>query len=156
MNPVSKELQTKVWDIVRPLTDVLGFELVDIEFVGGHRSATVRLVIDSEKGVSLEDCAKLSRAVSERFDAEQTFEQPHTLEVSSPGIDRPFWNLASYRRAMGRKIDVVLAEPLGKATFFRGVLKSVDEKGIVLVPEKGEELAIGFANIRRAHRTLEF
>ncbi|MBI3889990.1 MAG: hypothetical protein HY303_00510, partial [Candidatus Wallbacteria bacterium] len=66
------------------------------------------------------------------------------------------WSLPSYRRALDKKIDVVLTEAIGKATFLQGMLKSVDESGIVLLSEKGEELAIGFDKIKRAHRTLEF
>lgn len=153
---LSKELRQTVWEMLLPIAESTGLELVDVEFVGRHRGAIVRITVDSDSGVSLEDCSRLSKAASERLDQEDTFDQAYTLEVSSPGVDRPFRNAANYRRNLEKRIDVVLTEPLGKSTFFRGVLREVREDGIVLLSEKGEELAIGFDRIKRANRTLVF
>jgi ribosome maturation factor RimP len=133
-----------------------GLELVDVQLVGRGRSTSVRIVIDSEHGVSLEDCGSLSRAVSDELDKAELFDQSFNLEVSSPGADAPFRNLAGYRRNVGKKVEVVLTEPLGKASCLRGILEEAREDGIVLRLETGESTALRFEQIKRASRTLAF
>lgn len=152
----NNEQRERVQQIVQPLAECQGLELVDVQLVGRGRTTSVRIVIDSEQGVSLEDCGRLSREVSEELDKAELFDQSFNLEVSSPGADAPFRNLAGYRRNVGKKVDVVPTEPLGKATFLKGILEEVQEEGIVLRLETGESMALRFAQIKRASRALAF
>ncbi len=156
MDLLAKDLQDKVRELLGQLADENDLELVDVEFVGRHRGAIIRLYVDTDKGVTLQDCSRFSKICSGRFEQDEILDQAYTLEVSSPGIDRPFSGPRMYRRNVGNKIDVVLAEPVGKATFLRGTLNDAGDDGIVLLSDQGEELALKYGEIKRASRTIEF
>lgn len=142
----------------------LGFELVELERAGNARRPVLRLRIDhapvagvaEERGVTLEDCARVSRALEARLEADSRFPATYVLEVSSPGVERPLVRRADFDRFVGREIALhgrrALAE---RAKTLKGELVGVREaeggEVVVLRLEGGEELQIPRAEVTRAN-----
>src|SRR3989442_15039623 len=102
-----QDVITQVEELLRPIAARLGLETVDIALSGeGHRTV-LRVVVDRvEGGITVEECARVSEALSRQLDLYDLFEGPYTLEVSSPGLDRPLRNEADFRRCAGKKADL--------------------------------------------------
>lgn len=130
----------------------LGIE--DVEFVS--RGRIIRVFIDADDGVTIDDCALFSREMSRILDRLETLDQAYRLEVSSPGLDRPFRTLARFQRNLNRKIDVVLKEPLPKGSFVRGTLLRATAEEICVLPEgEADALALPMGQVKRATLTVE-
>ncbi|MFL6712462.1 MAG: ribosome maturation factor RimP [Sulfurifustis sp.] len=127
----------------------LGFELVDVELTGGRQHQTLRVYIDSPQGVTVDDCADVSRQLSAILDVEDPFPGTYTLEVSSPGLDRPLVTVADYRRFEGAIVKVRLATALDGRRNFTGRLASTTADGIV-VEVDNEQFHLRFDAIERA------
>jgi ribosome maturation factor RimP len=140
----------------------LGFELVDIERAGSRARPILRLRIDrpdSEpgRGVTLDECARVSRAVEARLDADEAVAERYTLEVSSPGIERPLVRERDFRRFAGRHVALLGNEPLaGRARRLEGELLGMEQDRVRLRLGDGEELDIPRAEIARAHLTFRW
>ena len=100
--------QEQLHALIAPVAASLGCELWGLEYLTQGRYTTVRIYIDREEGVSLEDCEKVSRQVSSVMDVEDPIDSEYTLEVSSPGMDRPLYTLEQYARYIGEQINVRL------------------------------------------------
>ena len=122
----------------------LGYELVDLE---SSRGGLVRIFIDSPRGISVEDCARVSNHLTRAFSVEGI--DYERLEVSSPGLDRPLKRLEDYGRFAGQKASVRLRLPRDGRRRFEGVLQGIEDGGVVLEVE-GERLRFAFAEIDRA------
>jgi ribosome maturation factor RimP len=122
----------------------LGYELVDLE---SSRGGLVRIFIDSPRGISVEDCARVSNHLTRAFAVEGI--DYERLEVSSPGLDRPLKRIEDYGRFAGQKASVRLRLPRDGRRRFEGLLAGVEE-GNVLLEVEGEQLRIAFAEIDRA------
>jgi ribosome maturation factor RimP len=118
------------------IVESLGFELADISapVVGGR--LTIRLFVHSPSGVTLDDCAAISKSVSEKLDRDDPIVGRYTLEVSSLGLDRPLQSEKDYRRRIGEKIKITYRGN-GKKITVSGILKGIDENMIVLEKEDG-------------------
>jgi len=106
--------------LFEPVIESMGYELVGVEFSTNGRHGTLRVYIDREQGVSLDDCAAISHQISGILDVEEPIKQAYDLEISSPGIDRPLFKLADYERFAGRiakKLYATASSPLD-GTFF--------------------------------------
>lgn len=110
-----------------------GLELVDVEVFRAGRRRVVRIYIGKPAGVSVQDCADMSRDLSVLFDAENLMEdEPYNLEVSSPGLDRPFKNLKDYRRNLGRPVRITCREKVEGSFQHVGKLEEATEEEVVL------------------------
>ena len=131
--------------------------LWDIELAGGHGSRTLRVFIDKEGGVTVEDCAKVSRQASLILDAEDVIEERYTLEVSSPGLTRSLKKPHDFRRALGKLALLRLRRPLGGGS---KILVTIEEANadsvIVTVKKTGLRETIAYADIARANLEIEF
>ncbi len=145
--------ETALEALLEPAVSRLGYELVGVEYHGGRR-ALLRLYIDREGGVSVEDCQRVSRQVSGLLDVEDPIPGPYTLEVSSPGLDRPLFRAADFQRFAGREVRIRTDVPLEGRRNFRGVLRGLrgDE---VLVEVDGAELALPVERIEQARLVPE-
>ena len=131
----------------------LGFELVDAELVGSSRRPTLRVYIDGPRGVTVDDCADVSRQLSAILDVENPLPGSYVLEVSSPGLDRPLVDLDDFRRFSGETVKVKLREARAGRRNFKGRLEGVSGMCVVLeVDDTGakQRVELEFANIDRA------
>ena len=127
----------------------LGFDLVDVELSGGRQHRTLRVYIDGPHGVTVDNCAEVSRQLSAILDVEDPFSGSYTLEVSSPGLDRPLVKPADFHRFEGAPIKVRLFHGLDGRRNFTGQLVETTADGVVLEVD-GERFSLPFDDIERA------
>ncbi len=137
--------------LFEPVIESMGYELVGVEFVGGGGHGTLRVYIDREDGVSLDDCAAISHQVSGILDVEEPIRQAYDLEISSPGIDRPLFKLEDYERFAGSTAKIKMAVATEGRRNFKGRLQGVAGPGLVKIEVDGEEFSLPFADIARAN-----
>ncbi|OOF38603.1 ribosome maturation factor RimP [Rodentibacter rarus] len=133
----------------------LGCELWGIECQRAGRFMTVRLFIDKEGGVTVDDCADVSRQVSAILDVEDPIADKYNLEVSSPGLDRPLFTLNQYERYVGQDIAIHLRIPVMDRRKWQGKLERIENDMLVLVVE-GQEQVFVFGNIQKANVIAKF
>ena len=141
--------------LIEPVVDQNGFELVDVELGGTSRQQLVRVFIYRSEGVSIEDCVRMSRALSAMFDIEDPMPGRYTLEVSSPGLDRPLKTTADFKRNMGERLQITTTETVGGDQTHRGVLEVADQTGIGLNVE-GSIRRIEYNQIAKARIEIPF
>lgn len=142
-------------------TEAMGFELVELERAGSKARPVLRVRVDRPdskpgEGISLEDCARVSRALEEYLDALPALAQNYVLEVSSPGVERPLVRRGDYERFRGHEVAVRGYAPLaGRGRRLQGELLGLDEgpdgEGVRLRLEDGEEVVVPREGIARAH-----
>ena len=135
--------------LVRPVVEGLGLELWGLEYRPQKNSALLRIFIDSESGVSLDDCSDVSEQLSALFDVEDPIPVAYTLEVSSPGLDRVLFEPEQYRRFLGHRMKVRLKFPVEGRRRATGELEAVESDRIV-VNVDGEPFEVPFDAIDRA------
>ncbi len=136
--------------LLQPVVEELGYSLWEIECSPGQGSGYVRLYLDAEAGITVEDCARVSRAVSEVLDAEDPIPGEYTLEVSSPGLERPLRTAEHFGRFVGETVFVELAQPQDGRRRFLGPLVAADGKTIE-VEVDGQRHVLPVSGIRKAH-----
>ena len=127
-------------DLVGPIAVALGYELWGIEYLSHGKQSIVRIYIDSPDGIDVDDCAKLSRQVSSVFDVEDPIMGEYTLEVSSPGMDRPLFTLEQFSRYVGEQVKVRLRSPFDGRRNFSGQMTGVEGDDIVVAVDDHEYL----------------
>ncbi len=145
----------------RPLLASQGLELVELEFKKEGRDMVLRLFIDREGGINLDDCASVSRELSELLDVEDVIPENYTLEVSSPGLNRPLKKPSDYERYRGRLIKVrtfdLLADDGGNLRkTFLGELLGLENGVIHLRLTEGQTAAIPLDKVAKANLEFEF
>lgn len=135
--------------ILEPTVEGLGYELTDLEAKFGGQNGLLRIFIDRDEGIGLEDCEKVSLAVSALLDVEDPVPGHYSLEVSSPGTDRTLTKLAHFERFTGETVKVQLRFPKEGRRRFRGKLLSANEDNIV-VEVDGESHTLTMATIDTA------
>jgi ribosome maturation factor RimP len=152
---MSKSVLAKVRQLVEPLVTGLGLELVDVEYVKEGPHWYLRIYIDKDGGVDIDDCATASHKISEILDRENPIPQAYMLEVSSPGIERPLRKREDYEKFKGELVSVYVSEPYQGFSCFTGNLIGLIEDNVVLEYE-GQKIAIPFHQVERAHLSFEF
>lgn len=152
------EVGDRLRALCRSGVEALGFELVDVELAGGGRSPTLRIYIDSPRGdgITVDDCADVSRQLSAVFDVEDPLPGSYTLEVSSPGLDRPLVKPADFRSRIGAAVKVKLRRPdaTGRRNF-AGALVEASDSGIVVEVDR-QRFDLPYAAIERARLVPKF
>lgn len=142
--------------LAEPVLERLGYELVLVELARERQGAVLRLFVDKEGGVTLEDCARISREVGAVLDVEDPIEGAYHLEVSSPGLDRPLVRERDFVRFAGRRARIVTHEErVGGRRTFRGVLQGVEGDAVLLLVD-GQPMRIPLAEIARANVEYQF
>ncbi len=136
--------------LLRPLVEGLGYELWELEYSAARGNGCVRLYIDAPAGITLEDCERVSRAVSEQLDAADPIPGQYTLEVSSPGLDRPLRTAAQFGRYVGETVFVELAQPFEGRRRFKGPLLAAGPATIE-VDVDGRRWSLPITGLRKAH-----
>ncbi len=135
-----------------------GFELVDVELTRSPGGTLVRLYVDKEGGIGLEDLESVSHEVSAILDAEDPINSSYTLEVSSPGLDRPLNSEADYRRFLGRLVRLSSYEPVDGRRHWTGRLTAFEDGvlEVALETEGGKVARVPFAKISHGRLEVEF
>lgn len=127
--------------MIAPVVEALGCEFWGLEYLSSGRLALLRIYIDrAEEGVTVEDCEKVSRQVSSLMDVEDPISGEYTLEVSSPGLERPLYNLEQFQRYVGEDVALKLRFPYEGRRKFKGRLNGVEGEDILLVVDDHEYL----------------
>lgn len=150
MSPIEENLL----QLLEPAVAGMGCELVGIVYRGNPRNALLRLYIDKPGGVDLDDCTRVSRHVSGVLDVEDPISTQYTLEVSSPGLDRPIFKSEDYNRFAGEKVRLRLQAPLDGRRRLAGVLRGLQGDEVV-VEENGIEINVPLSQIDKANLELE-
>lgn len=146
MTKQEKELEK----IILPVTEKLGYELYDVEYVKEGQDWYVRLYIDNEKGIDLDDCEKVSDAVGEELDRVDPIATAYLLEVSSCGLERKLREKKHFEAAIGKNVEIKLFKTINKSKTISGILKEVTDAEILVCTEEGTEEGISFDNISNA------
>jgi ribosome maturation factor RimP len=141
-------------NLLEPTVERLGYELVDLEVRLGGKGGLVRLYIDKPDGIDLDDCEKVSLAVSALLDVEDPVPGNYNLEVSSPGLDRKLTKVEHFQRFAGETVKVQMRFPIDGRRRFRGTLVSSDEENIV-VEVDGESFSLPLKTIDTARLVPE-
>ena len=129
-----------------------GIEIVTVEVVGGRKSPTIRVFIDQEDGVSFDVLSSAQAWINDLMDQIDPFPGAYTLEVSSPGIDRPLRTLEHFNRFVGEKVQLKTSEPIDGRSHWTGVLKGTDGEDVLLeVDGLADIQAIPYQSIKRAN-----
>ncbi|MDG2916449.1 ribosome maturation factor RimP [Bisgaard Taxon 10/6] len=148
-------LEQNLQEMLQGSVEDLGFELWGIECQRAGRFMTVRLFIDKEGGVSVDDCADVSRQVSAILDVEDPIADKYNLEVSSPGLDRPLFTLSQYERFIGEDIALHLRIPMLDRRKWQGKLEKIENDMVTLIVD-GQPQVFVFGNIQKANIIPKF
>ncbi len=155
------EIRSRVQALALTILDSMGLELVEIEYRRAGREALLRLYIDREGGVTLDDCADFSRELSTLLDIEDFIPCEYTLEVSSPGLDRPLKTEADYVKFAGRLVKVKTYEPYqddagNRRKTFLGRLDGLRDGVVVISLKEGQTASIPLELVAKANLEFEF
>ena len=127
----------RVQEVILPILWALGLELVEVVCMGQGPRSVVRVLIDKPGGVTVTDCEQAHKALGPALDVADPFPHAYTLEVSSPGLDRPFKRLQDYQRAIGKEVSLKLRQPLNGQWRVIGRLVEADEQAVSLAVSIG-------------------
>ena len=140
--------------LLEPAVTALGFQLVGVEFIQG-KNGLLRVYIDHENGITVDDCQAVSEQVSGVLDVEDPIKGNYTLEVSSPGMDRPIYTLAQFQRFVGQQVSVRVGRALQGRRKFKGPLRAVESDDLVIEVD-GAEVRVPMDAIEQARLVPEF
>lgn len=153
---MDRNVEEKIRALAAQAADECGHELVEVSLLGRGKRTLLRVFIDREGGVTLNDCEVFSRRLEALLDVEDPIAGSYTLEVSSPGLDRPLKNPKDFRRSIGKLVRIVTKENINNRSFFLGRLVGVNGDLLRLsVSEGGEEVLIPFDIISKARLEIE-
>jgi ribosome maturation factor RimP len=141
--------------MLQPAVDALGFELLGVEFVRAGNHSTLRVYIDHENGISVDNCADVSHQASAILDVEDPIATEYALEVSSPGVDRPLFTLPHYESVVGEVISVRLNVPQDGRRNFKGELVGI-EGDMINVKVDNQEFSLLIDNVAKANLVAKF
>lgn len=132
--------EQKTEEILQPLMEANGFELVDVEYVKEGGTWYLRAYIDKPGGIAIDDCELISRALSDELDAQDFIEDSYILEVSSPGLGRPLKKDRDFERSIGQEVEVRTFRAIDGQKEFTGILKNYDKDSVSIALEEETEL----------------
>ncbi|MGB5259409.1 MAG: ribosome maturation factor RimP [Gammaproteobacteria bacterium] len=142
--------------LLEPGIRSMGYELVGIEYQGGVKGGgLLRVYIDSERGITADDCQKVSYQVSGVLDVEDPIPGHYTLEVSSPGLDRLLFRADDFDRFAGHEVKLRMAFPVDGQRRFKGRLAGIQE-GMVVIEQDGEDISLPYEQIEQARLVPEY
>ena len=142
--------------LLSPVLEELAYELVDLEFVKEGQSWYLRLYLDKEGGITLDDCEKASRAIEVVMDEKDPIEQAYYLEVSSPGLDRPLKKEKDFIKYAGEVVDIKLYRAQNKKKTFQGELVGLKDDVVTILDEAGEPLSFARKDIAQIRLAILF
>ncbi len=144
------KFEHKLTDMLRPAVEETGKELLGVEYISAGNNSVLRLFIDHENGIDVDDCAEVSRQVGAILDVEDPISSEYSLEVSSPGLDRPLFDKAQFEAVVGETVEVRISMPLNGRRKFKGKLVAVENDSLIVMVDN-EEYELVISNIDKAH-----
>jgi len=148
-------LEQRVMDLLEPTVTALGYELLGVEYLAQGKHSRLRLYIDSPAGIGLEDCEAVSHQVSGLLDVDDTIHGQYSLEVSSPGLDRPLFRVEHYARFAGQKVRLRTHQPHQGQRNFQGHIEMVKNGTIYIRMDDGSQLSLELDEIDKANLVPE-
>ena len=156
MKSEAKRIVNEVSHFAEPFLSSWLLELVDVEFVSERGRWVLRIYMDKEGGVTLDDCAEVSRELGDLIDAEDMIDFPYVLEVSSPGLNRPLKKERDFARSIGKLIKVTMLQPVNKRRNFTGRLSDVVEGMLRLSLDDNQHVELPLKDVEKARLKYEF
>ena len=154
-----KQIEATCEELVLPIIEEHGFELVDIEYVKEGSNYYLRVYADKEGGITIDDCVEVSRTLNPELDKyEKEFKEPYILEVSSPGLLRPLKKDKDFTRNLGKMLEIKLFKPFegSRIKEFEAELKTFDGDTITVILEDDTEAVIDRSNLALVRLAFEF
>ena len=142
-----KNYESKTEELIQPLIDANHFELVDVEWVKEGANWYLRVYIDKEGGIGVDDCELISRAFDEILESEDYISENYIFEVSSPGLDRPLKKEKDFARSIGKDVEIKLYKALNKEKEFVGVLTDYDKDTITIELDNGDTMVFNRTDV---------
>lgn len=143
-----------VSDIITPLLEREGYELVAVETTGNQRNQILRLLIHKQGGLSVQDCKTVNQAVRPALEVHQVLDDYKQLEIASPGIDRPLTTLRDFQRNIGRTVKIETTPTDGQVSEVQGLLKNVKDECIILEQASGKNKNIDISQVCKGYIQL--
>lgn len=151
-----EQYEERTEQLVMPIVNENNFELVDIEYVKEAGNWFLRVYIDKQGGITIDDCELVSRALSEQLDKDDFIEDSYILEVSSPGLGRPLKKEKDFERSIGKEVEVRLFQAINKQKEYIGILTSYDKDTVTVELEEENPLTIQRKNIALIRLAFDF
>lgn len=142
-----EEIEARTEELVQPLVVEKQFELVDVEYVKEGGSYYLRIYIDKEGGITVNDCEDISRPFSDILDQEDYIEGSYILEVSSPGLGRPLKKEKDFKRSLGEEVEIRLFRQVEHQKEWIGLLTAYDQQTVTIETEDGREMTFPRSNL---------
>jgi ribosome maturation factor RimP len=152
----SERIIREVSPLAEPFLDACGMEMVDVEFLSEHGRWILRVYIDKEGGVNVEDCARVSRELGHLIEAEDVIDYPYVLEVSSPGLNRRLRKERDFVRSIGKMVKLTMSRPINNRKNFTGRLTDVKGGTICVAIDDNRLVELPLGEIRKARLEFEF
>jgi len=148
-------VDVRVREIAARVAELAGVEFVHSQIAGSNRRPTVRVIIDKPEGVSVEDCATVSREIESVLDRDDFIPTSYVLEVSSPGIERELYTIADFRRFAGQRARLRTAEAIDGQRNFKGTILGVMDNVIDFEDETRGQISLPFSSVVKANLAVE-
>ncbi|MBC8572523.1 ribosome maturation factor RimP [Jingyaoa shaoxingensis] len=151
-----EEYEQKTEEILQPIVDANGFELVDVEYVKEGGTWYLRAYIDKPGGITVDDCELVSRAANDILDEKDFVEDSYVFEVSSPGLGRPLKKEKDFARSIGEEVEIRTFRPINRQKEFVGILNAYDKEAVTIELEDGEIMQISRSDIALIRLAFDF
>jgi len=141
----------KLQELLAPVAKALGYQCWGIEFLAQGRHSLLRVYIDHENGIAVEDCEKVSRQISAVLDVEDPISGEYHLEVSSPGMDRPLFSAEQFAAYIGSEVKIRLTAPIERRRNLQGVISAASDETVEVTDAEGKNWHLPLASIDKAN-----
>lgn len=148
--------EARTEELITPILERMYFELVDVEYVKEGGTWYLRVYIDKEGGITVNDCEAVAREMNEILDREDFVEDSYVFEVSSPGLGRPLKKEKDYVRSMGKEIEIRTYRAINREKEFYGILSAYDESTVTIEKENGEKMTFEKPDIALIRLAFDF
>ena len=151
-----EEYEQKTEEILQPIVDANGFELVDVEYVKEGGTWYLRAYIDKPGGITVDDCELVSRAANDILDERDFVEDSYVFEVSSPGLGRPLKKEKDFARSIGEEVEIRTFRPINRQKEFYGILDAYDKETVTIELDDEEKMQINRSDIALIRLAFDF
>ena len=148
-------IRDRVFSLIEPMLEDIGFELVEVEYLTMHGRWVLRLYIDKEGGVTIDDCADVSRDLGDIIDVKEIIDHEYVLEVSSPGLNRPLRKERDFIKVIGSRIKLKMTRDLDGQKNFTGKLKDYNNR-IIFLETEGKLIELPFDEVEKSNLIYDF